>query len=52
MYGINNPTPYPQYYPYCAIYTNENLRDVEASLRLSYLVEALRIIERIKALWK
>lgn len=50
MYGKNNPTPYAQYYPYCVIYTNENLREVEAALRLSYMMEAQRIIERIKSL--
>lgn len=48
MYGKNNPTPYAQYFPYCAMYTNENLEAVEASLKVSYLVEANKLIERLK----
>ena len=48
MYGKINPTPYAQYYPYCVMYVNENLDKVEALLRVSYLVEANKLIERIK----
>lgn len=51
MYGKINPTPYAQYYPYCVMYVNENLDKVEALLRVSYLVEANKLIERIKK-WK
>jgi hypothetical protein len=48
MYGLTNPTPYPQYYPYCVMYVNENLDKIEAQLKVSYLVEANKLIERIK----